>query len=148
MGPTWGPPGSCRPQMGSMLAPWILLSGILCTILYRFPNSTVLNVAGLQQQKMPGKTLNSPMTTTEYIPRNIQRAYSRLVPSQWETALLCNDVSYWLGVSLESALYTDGSPFVVFWEQSILPISFRFTSLALRVGLVLVKQLPRINKSK
>ena len=21
MGPTWGPPGSCRPQMGSMLAP-------------------------------------------------------------------------------------------------------------------------------
>ena len=26
MGPTWGPPGSCRPQMGPMLAPWILLS--------------------------------------------------------------------------------------------------------------------------
>ena len=22
MGPTWGPPGSCRPQMGPMLAPW------------------------------------------------------------------------------------------------------------------------------
>ena len=29
MGPTWGPPGSCRPQMGPMLAPWILLSGIV-----------------------------------------------------------------------------------------------------------------------
>ena len=28
MGPTWGPPGSCRPQMGPMLAPWTLLSGI------------------------------------------------------------------------------------------------------------------------
>ena len=26
MGPTWGPPGSCRPQMGPMLAPWPLLS--------------------------------------------------------------------------------------------------------------------------
>ena len=26
MGPTWGPPGSCRLQMGPMLAPWILLS--------------------------------------------------------------------------------------------------------------------------
>ena len=26
--PTWGPPGSCRPQMGPMFAPWILLSGI------------------------------------------------------------------------------------------------------------------------
>ena len=29
MGPTWGPPGSCRPQMAPMLAPWILLSGTL-----------------------------------------------------------------------------------------------------------------------
>ena len=28
MGPTWGPPGSCRPQMGPMLAPWTLLSGV------------------------------------------------------------------------------------------------------------------------
>ena len=27
MGPTWGPPGSCRPQMGPMLARWTLLSG-------------------------------------------------------------------------------------------------------------------------
>ena len=27
MGPTRGPPGSCRPQMGPMLAPWTLLSG-------------------------------------------------------------------------------------------------------------------------
>ena len=27
MGPTWGPPGSCRPQMGPMLDPWILLLG-------------------------------------------------------------------------------------------------------------------------
>ena len=27
MRPTWGPPGSCRPQMGPMLAPWALLSG-------------------------------------------------------------------------------------------------------------------------
>ena len=27
MGPTWGPPGSCRPQMGPMLAPLNLLFG-------------------------------------------------------------------------------------------------------------------------
>ena len=27
MGPTCGPPGSCRPQMGPMLASWTLLSG-------------------------------------------------------------------------------------------------------------------------
>ena len=30
MGPTWGPPGSCRPQMGPMLTPWTLLSRIYC----------------------------------------------------------------------------------------------------------------------
>ena len=29
---------------------------------------------------------------------------TRFVPSQWETALLCNDASHWLGASLESAL--------------------------------------------
>ena len=27
MWPTWGPPGSCRPQLGRMLAPWTSLSG-------------------------------------------------------------------------------------------------------------------------
>ena len=31
MGPTWGPSGSCRPQVGPMLAPWTLLSGWSCT---------------------------------------------------------------------------------------------------------------------
>ena len=29
---------------------------------------------------------------------------TRFAPSQWETALLCNDVSHWLGVRLESAV--------------------------------------------
>ena len=32
------------------------------------------------------------------------RAASRFAPSQWETALLCDDASHWLGASLESAL--------------------------------------------
>ena len=32
------------------------------------------------------------------------RADSRLAPSQWEMALLCNTISHWLGSSLESAL--------------------------------------------
>ena len=35
------------------------------------------------------------------------RADSRFAPSQWETALLCNDVSHWLGANLESVLYHD-----------------------------------------
>ena len=36
---------------------------------------------------------------------NMTRADSKFAPSQWETALLCNDVSHWLGANLESALY-------------------------------------------
>ena len=37
--------------------------------------------------------------------RNNNWADYRFAPSQWETALLCNDVSHWLGANLESALY-------------------------------------------
>ena len=33
------------------------------------------------------------------------RAESRFSLSQWETALLCNDVSHWLGANLESGLH-------------------------------------------
>ena len=33
------------------------------------------------------------------------RADSRFPPSQWETVLLCNDVSHWRGANLESGLF-------------------------------------------
>ena len=38
MGPTWGPPGSCRPQMGPMMAPWALLSGYFSDLIYQLHN--------------------------------------------------------------------------------------------------------------
>ena len=45
------------------------------------------------------------------------RADSRFVPSQWEMALFWNDVSHWLGASLESApnvmLFTRGISVVI-----------------------------------
>ena len=51
----------------------------------------------------------STETTTEVIFRleyiDSYRAGSRFVPSQWETALLCKDVSHWLGASLELLLF-------------------------------------------
>ena len=40
------------------------------------------------------------------------RADSRFAPSQWETALLCNNASHWLDTNLESALG-------IFWENLI-----------------------------
>ena len=42
MGPIWGRPVSCRPQMGPMLAPWTLLSGSYCiSCLNNTPNSKI-----------------------------------------------------------------------------------------------------------
>ena len=35
MGPTWGPSGAVRTQMGPMLAPWTLVSGITITKQYK-----------------------------------------------------------------------------------------------------------------
>ena len=35
---------------------------------------------------------------------HFHRADPRFAPSQWETALLCNDVSHWLGANLGSAI--------------------------------------------
>ena len=46
MGPTWGPPGSCRPQMGPMLASWTLLSGLIIPY-YLFHVSIIVWVDGL-----------------------------------------------------------------------------------------------------
>ena len=43
LGPTWGPPGSCRPQMGPMLAPWTLLLGLLWSL--QFPSLLYRNNA-------------------------------------------------------------------------------------------------------
>ena len=41
-------------------------------------------------------------TNSRFLPVMLQG--SKFASSQWETALLCNDVSHWLGGNLESAL--------------------------------------------
>ena len=41
MGPTWGPPGSCRPQVGPMLALWLMLSGLTWLVSAKVPDSYV-----------------------------------------------------------------------------------------------------------
>ena len=49
MGPTWGPPGSCRPQVGPMLTPWTLLSeNLILTLkqLGNFLNAILFSIIG------------------------------------------------------------------------------------------------------
>ena len=48
-------------------------------------------------------------TALDYSPCHLHtqpqyRSDSKFAPSQWETALLCNNISHWLGTKLESAL--------------------------------------------
>ena len=51
-----------------------------------------------------GYRLASILFHSKQIRLEIIRADSRIVPSQWETLLLCNHVSHWLGVNLESVV--------------------------------------------
>ena len=44
------------------------------------------------------------LCTISIAPKYTPGADSRFAPSQWETALLCNDVSHWLGARLEWTL--------------------------------------------
>ena len=46
MEPAWGPPGSCRPQMGPMSAPWTLLSHEPCH--GNFHSASLLNIETMQ----------------------------------------------------------------------------------------------------
>ena len=51
--------------------------------------------------------INKPWDTEFNVALNTRlycRDDSRFAPSQWETPLLCNNVSHWLGASLESGL--------------------------------------------
>ena len=58
-------------------------------------------------QWMPTKSNNTegsgPISGQFICKRYVFRVDSRSAPRQWETPLLCNDVSHWLGASLESA---------------------------------------------
>ena len=56
----------------------------------------------------------------------LSRADSRLAPSQWETALLCNDVSHWLGTSLETALIVNCTLMSIFSKICIKIQTFFF----------------------
>ena len=49
-----------------------------------------------------------PYTSVSSVHLYSGKADSRFAPSQWQTAFLCNDVSHWLGASLESSLQRYG----------------------------------------
>ena len=58
---------------------------------YDYPNERKVNLKD-------SSLIDRYLITTKY------RADSRFAPSQWETALLCNDVSHWLNTSLKHTM--------------------------------------------
>ena len=70
----------------------------------RTPDPVNYNIVSVwQPTRKPD--IQNPQIVWVYSCHRIYMADSRFASSQWETALLCNDVSHWLGASLESALY-------------------------------------------
>ena len=91
MGPTWGPPGSCRPQMGPMLAPWTLLSGS------RYSNSLQKAWEGRKQirTRQPIHVLPwRPRTSLSWHQRCISRNRLRGLRIQ-EHALICKKLYFY-----------------------------------------------------
>ena len=71
------------------------------------------------------------------------RTDSRFAPSQWGTALLCNDISHWLGTNLESAPLSTGAdchckPLVVIDILSSCCPACRTTLIATRFWVVMI----------
>ena len=53
MDPTWDPPGCCRPQMGPMLVPWNLLSGLLCRVQHRVTSDRIITISHILCTPVP-----------------------------------------------------------------------------------------------
>ena len=66
MGLTQGPPGSCRPQMGPMVAPWTLLSGTV-RINFSFKWIIILVLSCLPISTHHHYSLGSPLSVWCYI---------------------------------------------------------------------------------
>ena len=64
MGPTWGPSGADRTEVGPMLAPWTLLSGLLSIR----PLGTKFNKILIEMQFYSLKKLLLKMSSTKYWP--------------------------------------------------------------------------------
>ena len=68
---------------------------------------------------------------------------SRSVPSQWEMALLCNNVSHWLGANLESALNCILSSGLTFHQSRPSNASHNNIMILVRQQLVITSSMER-----
>ena len=73
-GPTWGPSGAARTQVGPMLAPWTLLSGWLCARQQHQKDTVVLQCAPPQTLTWP----NADSLSTWSLENNISETSTKI----------------------------------------------------------------------
>ena len=76
MSPTWGPSGADRTQVGPMLAPWTLLSGIIMVPIRRWPNLDALRLTLMTLNKLL-RNLN------EILRDNFQAHFNNQLKDDW-----------------------------------------------------------------
>ena len=79
---------------------------------------------------------------------DVYRTNFRLAPSQWKTALLCNDVSHWIGANPESALWSYSTDVLIIprmnWE--FVPYCLEQTNQWLVFFLIFINFLNDLNR--
>ena len=100
MGKIWGPPGSCRPQLGPTLVPWTLLSGGVVTTytasfyVNRHPSPSRKNILKLFKTLIVFVYLNSKHADIENFPKTYtfwtgsMKRSKRIFHIIWATAII------------------------------------------------------------
>ena len=102
MGPTWGPPGSCRRQMGPMLATWTLLSG-------------KFSATKIAHSDITAFTFNL------YIKAPLIRMYKNVTMRQHSTHInlcFCKSCLFWKKKWLHNGFINEGSTDIQMWNSA------------------------------
>ena len=104
MGSTWGPTGPCRPQMGPMLAPWTLLSGMIVSVPVNQPAMTWVNTSREPTKSKSCNHNESKQKHSVYISQGVYVIYPPTSPR--------NEISGCIEISLSAcpSLYPSVGP--------------------------------------
>ena len=109
MGQTWGQPGSCRPQMGPMLAPWTLLPGSICShraylalrLIWKvYPHKEWGYIFSNCENPIHGiirvPTMTASSVRNELVIHPTLATSTSYTVTGWET---CGQINYWVWIS-------------------------------------------------
>ena len=142
VGPKWGPPGPCRPQMGPILAPWTLLSELFDRFLsVTEAMGALASLPGTHQQSITLhhqlRSLNYCTTCTHRHPSLQLEDYRK---SKWPTFLSRHFFIFVFDSKLTGVCCGDLSHYMSQWWHSMWPI---YAS----AGLIWIDYVTKTNKT-